>query len=107
MLVEYEDCQKSAHHTFFYNIRTTSVFGVWFIRELLYAFAKRVHVRILENIYGHDDLIVSGQRVIRLAKERQSTYNKCDIARRVSTISQPARCAIRAMWLVPSMYLQT
>jgi hypothetical protein len=39
---------------------------MWFICEPLDAFAKRVHVRILENIDGHNDLVVSEHGMIHI-----------------------------------------
>ena len=47
---------------------------MWFICKPLDTFAKRVHVRILENVDGHDDLVVSRHRIIHIiepAKEGQ------------------------------------
>jgi len=47
----------SEYHTFLDNIGTAFVFHMWLIiYEPLDAFAKHVHVRILD---GHDNLIVS------------------------------------------------
>ena len=46
----------SEYHTFLDNIGTAFVFHMWLIYEPLDAFAKHVHVQILD---GHDNLIVS------------------------------------------------
>lgn len=47
------------HLTFFYNVRTAFLLHVCFVGEPLDAFAKGVHVRILEYIYDHDNLVIS------------------------------------------------
>ena len=60
------------HFTFLYNVRTAFLFHVCFVGEPLDAFAKGVHVRILEYVDGHDDLVVSRYRVTHVVVEKDS-----------------------------------
>lgn len=51
------------YFTFFYNVRAAFLLNMCFVGEPLDAFAKCVHVRILEYIDDHDDLVVPRHRV--------------------------------------------
>jgi hypothetical protein len=49
-----------------------------FVGEPLDAFAKCVHVRILEYIDGHDDLVVSGHRVAHVVAKKKDGFLTTD-----------------------------
>ena len=67
--------------TFLYNVRTAFLLYMCFAGEPLDAFAKCVHVRILEYIDDHDDLVVSGRRVAHVVvKEGWFPYKRCAMA---------------------------
>ena len=69
-----KDCPP--HRTFFTDKGTTFIFHVCFIGKPLDAFSKRVHVRILEYVDGHDDLIIS--------RIQDRTYCQTDIEGMIS-----------------------
>lgn len=67
--------------TFFNNVRTAFLLYMCFVGEPLDAFAKCVHVRILEYIDDHDDLVVSRQMVTHLMdNEEWFPYSRCAMA---------------------------
>jgi hypothetical protein len=77
------------------------------VGEPLDTLAECVHIRILENVDSHDDLVVpkcNNNPMLMMQMKGGFPYNKCEIALRVRLMSQPARWAIRATWLVPSIY---
>jgi hypothetical protein len=89
------------------NIRATFFFHVSLVGEPLDTLAECVHIRILENVDSHDHLVVpkcNNNPMLMMQMKGGFPYNKCEIALRVRLMSQPARWAIRATWLVPSIY---
>ena len=67
------------HFTFLYNVGTAFLLHMRFVAEPLDAFSKCVHVRILEYIDDHDDLVVSRCRVMHVVARRTvSLQQMCD-----------------------------
>jgi hypothetical protein len=67
--------------TFFNNVRTAFLLYMCFVGEPLDAFAKCVHVRILEYIDDHDDQVVSRHMVTHLRdNEEWFPYSRCAMA---------------------------
>jgi hypothetical protein len=96
-MLDHRNARKYRWETWLRDIVATLLLYGRFVREPLNVLSESVYIGILENIDHHDDLVITakGDGISKKMARGGLPYRRCEIACRVRSKSQSARCAMR------------